>query len=161
MIRHPILKTIAILSATLVGLAAVGVIGVAAYFVYHLVVLERMDITGRVTDSAGQPLAGIEMRAIPLSLNDPYSDSAMKPQDTEHTAISDKNGRYRFKHLVASVGVKEGRCMQGYEITVCAEGWFSPAIHVCKHPDDRRSVIELNDIVIEVQDRSEAGGVGS
>lgn len=159
--RHSIFKTIAVLSAAVLGLAAVVVVGVAAYFVYHLVVPEKMDITGRVTDSAGQPLAGIEIRAVPVYVYDPYSDSAMKPQDTEHTAISDKNGRYRFKRLVASVGIKEGRCMQGYDIVARAEGRSSPAVRVCKHPDDRRSAIELDDIVIEVQGRSEAGAGGS
>ena len=161
MIRHPILKTIAILSAAVLGLAAVAVVAVAAYFIYHLVVPEKMDITGRVTDSAGQPLAGVEMRAVPLPLDDPYSDSAMKPQDTEHTAISDKNGRYRFKRLVASVGIKEGRCMQGYDIVARAEGRSSPVIHACKHPDDRDSAIELDDIVIEDRGGFEVGGEGS
>ena len=155
------LKIITVVALVIVGVAAVAVIGVAAYFVYHLAVPEKMDITGRVTDSGGQPLDGIEIRAVPLPLDDPYSDSAMKPQDTEHTVISDKNGRYRFKRLVASVGVKEGRCMQGYDIVARTQGRSSPIIRACKHPDDRRGVIELDDIVIEDQGGSAAGGGGS
>jgi len=149
MIRRSIPKTIAVLSATLVGLAALAVVAVAAYFIYGLAVPEKMDITGRVTNRSGQPVKGIEVHAVPLPLHDPYSEREMEPQDTEHTAISDENGRYRFKRLVASVGIKEGRCMQGYDIVAPAQGHSSPVIRVCKHPDDRRSVIELADLVLE------------
>ena len=105
-------------------------------------------ITGRVTDSRGRPLKGVEVRAVPLPLHDPYSDSAKEPQDTEHTIISDGDGRYRFKGVVASVGVKEGRCMQGYDIVAGYRGRSSPVIGVCKHPDDRSSVVEVDDLVI-------------
>ena len=161
MIRRSMPKTIAVVSATIIGLVAVAVIGVAGHFIYHLAVPEKMDIAGRVTDSRGQPVKGIEVRAIPLPLADPYSDSDMKPQDTEHTVISDENGRYRFKRLVASVGVKEGRCMQGYNITACAESRSSPVIRACKHPDDRSSVIELDDLVIVEQGGSAVDGGGS
>ncbi len=160
MIRRSILKAIAVLSVAAVGLAALAVIGVAGYFIYHLVVPEKMDITGRVTDSSGQPVKGIEVRVVPLPLHDPYSDSDMKPQDTQHMVISDENGRYRFKRLVASVGVKEGRCMQGYNIAACAEGRSSPVIRACKHPDDRRGVIALDDLVIVEQGGSAVGGGG-
>jgi len=161
MIRHSIFKAIAVLSAVVLGFVALAVVAVAAYFIYHLAVPEKMDITGRVTDSGGQPLEGIEIRAVPLPLDDPHSDSAMKPQDTEHTAISDENGRYRFKRLVASVGIKEGRCMQPYNITASAESRSSPTIRACKHPDDRGGVITLDDIVIEGQGGSPAGEGGS
>jgi len=161
MIRRSILKTIAVLATTVVGLATLAVIGVAAYFIYHLVVPEKMDIAGRVTNSSGQPVKGIEVHAIPLPLHDPFSDSDMKPHDTEHTVISDENGRYRFKRLVASVGVKEGRCMQGYNITACAKGWSSPVIRACKHPDDRHGVITLDDLVIVEQAGSAVGEGGS
>ena len=161
MIRRSILKTIAVLATAIIGLAVLAVIGIAGYFIYHLVVPEKMDITGRVTDSSGQPVKGIEVRAVPLPLHDPFSDSDMKPQDTEHTVISDENGRYRFKRLVASVGIKEGRCMQGYNITARAEGRSSPAIRACKHPDDRRSVITLADLVIVEQGGSAAAEEGS
>lgn len=141
-------------------LAVLAVIGVAGYFIYHCIVPEKMDITGRVTDSRGQSVKGIEVRAMPLPLHDPYSDSEMKPQDTKHAVISDENGRYRFKRLVASVGVKEGRCMQGYNITARAEGRSSPVIRACKHPDDRHSVITLDDLVIVEQAGSAVGGGG-
>ena len=161
MIWRSILKTIAVIASAVVGLATLAVIGVAAYFIYHLVVPEKMDIAGRVIDSSGQPVKGIEVRAVPLPLQDAFSDSDMKPQDTEHTVISDENGRYRFKRLVASVGIKEGRCIQGYNITARAEGRSSQVIHVCKHPQDRRSVIELDDLVIVEQGGSAVGGGGS
>ena len=142
-------------------LGVVAVIGVAGYFVYHCIVPEKMDITGRVVDSSGEPVKGIEVHAVPLPLNDPYSDIDMEPQDTERTVISDENGRYRFKGLVASVGVKEGRCMQGYDIVARARGRSSAALRACKHPDDRRSVIELGDLVIAEQSGSGDGGEGS
>lgn len=161
MICRSIFKIIGLIAGAVIGLAALAVIAVVAYFIYGLAVPEKMDITGRVMDSRGQPVEGIKVRAVPLSLHDPYSDSAKDPQDTEHTAISDENGRYRFKRLVASVGVKEDRCMQGYDITACRESWSSAPIRACKHPDDRSGVIELADLIIAEQGGSAAGGGGS
>lgn len=160
MTGRSILKTMAALMATLVGLAALVVIGVVGYVLLALALPERMDITGRVTNSSGEPVKGIEIRAVPLPLHDPYSDSAMEPQDTEHTVISDENGRYRFEGLVASVGVKEGTCMQGYDIVARAEGCSSRVVRVCKHPDDRRDVITLADLVLEEEPAIRASGPG-
>ena len=160
MIRRSILKTIAVLATTVIGISILVVIGVAGYFIYHLAVPEKMDITGRVVDGGGRPLKGVEVCAVPLPLQDPYSDSERKPQDTRHTVISDENGRYRFKRLVASVGVKEGMCMQGYNITARAEGRSSAVVRACKHPDDRRNVITLDDLVLE-QAGSTTGEEGS
>ena len=160
MIWRSILKTIAVLVTTAVGLAVLAVIAIAGYVIYHLVVPEKMDITGRVTNSTGQPVKGIEVRAVPLPLNDPFSDSDMKPQDAEHTVIFNEDGRYCFEGLVASVGVKEGRCMQGYHIVARSGERSSTVIRGCKHPDDRSSVITLDDLVVE-QGGSAVGEGGS
>lgn len=143
------LKTIAVVVLVSPGVVALAVTGFVGVFFYKAYVPERMSVTGRVTDSGGKPVKGVEVHAVALPIHDPYSDSVMEPQDTEHTVISDENGRYRFKRLVASVGIKEGRCMQGYDIVACAQGRYSPVIHLCKHPDDRSSVIELADLVLE------------
>ena len=146
--------------AVLACLAVIGVLGVAGYFIYHCVVPERMDISGRVIDGRGAGVKGIEVRAVPLPLDDPYSDSEMEPQDVEHTVISGEGGRFRFKNLVASVGVKEGRCMQGYHIVACSEGRSSALLRVCKHPDDRSSVIEVENLVLGERGGFEVGGGG-
>lgn len=141
-------------------LAVFAVIGVTGYFIYHCVVPERMDIAGRVIDSRGQGVKGIEVHAVPLPLNDPYSDSEMKPQDVEHAVISGEDGRYRFQGLVASVGVKEGRCMQGYHVVARAEDLSSAVVRVCKHPDDPRSVIAVEDLVFGGRGGFAGGGGG-
>ncbi|MHC4744053.1 MAG: carboxypeptidase-like regulatory domain-containing protein [Planctomycetota bacterium] len=148
------------LVGVLACLAVFAVVGVAGYFIYHCVVPEKMDVAGRVVDSSGRGVGGVEVRAVPLPLADPYSDSEMKPQDTEHTVMSDEDGRYRFRGLVASVGVKEGRCMQGYHIVARSGSRSSAVIRVCKHPDDRSKVIEVENLVLGERGDSAAGGGG-
>jgi hypothetical protein len=147
--RRSVVKAIVVLAAAVIGVVGVAVIGVVGYFFYHLAVPERMDVTGRVTDSSGRAIEGIEVHAVPLPIADPYSDGAIEPKGRERTTVTDKSGRYRFEGLVASVGVKEGRCMQGYDIAARGEGCSPQVIRVCKHPDDRRDVIKLADFVLE------------
>lgn len=50
--------------------------------------------------------------------------------------------------------------MQGYDIVARAEGCSSRVVRVCKHPDDRRDVITLADLVLEEEPAIRASGPG-
>jgi hypothetical protein len=143
------LKTIAVVALVSVGVVALAVAGFVGVLFYKAYVPERVSVTGRVTDSGGKPIKGIEVHAVPLPIHDPYSESAMEPKDTQHTAVSDENGRYRFKGLVAAGGVKEGMWVQEYDVVVNADGFTPKEIRFRKPPRSRQAVIRLADLVLE------------
>jgi hypothetical protein len=72
----------------------------------------------------------------------------MEPREQEHTVLSDQNGRYRFKSLIASGGVKEGIWTQPYRIVAEADGYVPRTTRVTRHPDSREKVIAGVDFVL-------------
>ena len=149
MIRRLILKTLAVLTAVLLGLIVLAAIAIFAYFFFAIVFPARMNVTGRVTDIAGNPIRRAEVLAVPLPVNDPYSDGHGETGAEGQRAITDDNGRFIFKKLIASVGVKEGMLIQQYDIVVNADGYAQQSTRVSKNPKSREDVITLADFVLE------------
>ena len=152
MVSRLILKTTVVLTFAFVGIIALTVIGIFGYFFLALAFPQRMTVTGRVTDPAGRPLKSVEVRAVPLPVYDPYSETgSMQPQDKEHITVTDKLGRFRFKRLIASGGVKEGMWLQEYDILVNAKGCTTQTIHVRNDFKNHKDLITLGDFVLEEQ----------
>jgi hypothetical protein len=152
MIGRLILKTIVVLTFAFIGIIALAVIGIFGYFFLALAFPQRMTVTGRVTDPAGRPLKAVEVRAVPLPVYDPYSEAgSMQPQDKEHITVTDKLGRFRFKRLIASGGVKEGMWMQEYDIVVKTQGYTPKIIRIRNDFEKHKDLITLGDLVLEEQ----------
>jgi len=149
MIERLILKGIVVLTVTVIGIVALSVIGLLGYFFLALAFPERMTVTGRVTDIRGRPIRGVEVRAAPLPIHDPYSDHSMEPKDKEQIVVSDENGRYRFGNLIASGGVKEGMWVQEYDIVANADGYAPQKIRVRKDHKSKEEAITLVDFIVE------------
>jgi len=149
MIRHLILKAIAVLTLVIASIVALAFIVVIGYFFLALAFPNRMTVKGRVIDSAGKPIKSVEVRAIPLPIHVHFSEASMEPQDKEHKVFTDENGRYRFKRLIASGGVKEGMWVQQYDIIVNAEGYIHQKIRVRNDFKSHKDVITLTDFVLE------------
>ena len=149
MTRALIAKAVILVMAVSVGIVVLAAVGFLGLLFYKVAVPERMSVTGRVTDSTARPLKGVEVCAVPLPIPDPYSDHSMEPREKEHTVLSDENGRYRFKRLIASGGVKEGIWVQPYRIVANADGYVPQTTRVGRHPDSREDVIAGVDFVLE------------
>ena len=149
MTRRMIAKAVILITAISVGIVVLAVIGFLGLLFYKVAVPERMSITGRVTGIEGRPIKAVQVRAVPLPIHDPYSDHSMEPREKEHTVLSDENGRYRFKGLVASGGVKEGIWTQPYRIVADADGYVPQTTRVGRHPDSRENVIAGVDFALE------------
>lgn len=149
MVKRLILKGIVAVTFVCMGIVALAVIVVFGYFFLALAFPRRMNVAGRVIDSGGKPIKGIEVRAVPLPIHDPYVDHEIEPQDKEHITITDENGRFRFKRLIASGGVKEGMWLQEYNIIVTAEGYRPQIIRVRNYFEKHEDVIMLGDFVLE------------
>ncbi|HUS72471.1 MAG TPA: cellulase family glycosylhydrolase [Sedimentisphaerales bacterium] len=149
MVRRLILKGIVVLAFVVIGIVAVAVIGVVGYFFLALAFPRRMSVTGRVTDIKGKPIRRVEVRAVPLPVYTPHLDHSMEAKDKEHIAVTDENGRYLFKRLVASGGVKEGMWVQEYDIVANAEGYAPQKIRVWNDFETHEDIITLTDFVLE------------
>jgi len=150
MIRHFIVKTIVVLTFVCIGIVALAVVGIVGYFFLALAFPRRMNVTGSVTDSGGIPMQRVEVRAVPLAEYDAHREDCLtEPRDKKHIAVTDENGRYQFKRLVASGGVKEGMWVQEYDIKVKAEGYKTQTIRVRNDFEKHEDVIKLADFVLE------------
>ena len=149
MTRCSITKAVILVTAVSIGIVVLVAVGFLGLLMYKVAVPEKMSIAGTVTDSAGRALKGVQVRAVPLPIPDPYSDHSMEPREKEHTVLSDRSGRYRFKGLVASGGVKEGIWVQPYRIVADADGYVPQTTRVSRHPDSRESVIPGVDFALE------------
>lgn len=149
MIRRLILKTLAVLTAVILGLIVLAAIAIFASIFLALVFPDRMTVTGRVTDSAGKPIKAVEVLAVPLPVPDHYSDGLVETKAKEQRTISDENGRYLFEDIIASGGVKEGMWIQQYDIVVNADGCAQQSIRVSKNPKSPENVVTLADFVLE------------
>lgn len=159
MTGHTIFKCVALV--TLVGICIVGllVILIGGWFFLALVFPNRMNVTGRVTDSGGKPMKGVEVRAVPLPIYDAYLEAGtMEAQGKEHTAFTDDDGRFQFKGIIASGGVKEGMWLQEYNIMVTAVGYRPQTIRLRNDCDRHKDVIMLGDFVLEENEAVEKEG---
>jgi hypothetical protein len=147
--KRLIAKTVILLAAVSIGIVVLTAVGLLGLVFYKVAVPERMSITGRVTDSTGRPLKAVEVRAVPLPIPDPYSDHSMEPREKERTVLSDENGCYRFRGLIASGGVKEGIWVQPYRIVADADSYVERTTEVGRHPDSRQNLSAGVDFVLE------------
>jgi hypothetical protein len=150
MIGRLILKCVGVVTFASIGIVVLVVIVIAGWFFLALVFPNRMNVTGRVTDSGGTPIKGVEVRAVPLPIHDAYSETGtMEAQGKEHTAFTDDDGRFHFKRIIASGGVKEGMWLQEYYIEVEAEGYRPRTIRLRNDCDRHKDVITLGDVALE------------
>jgi hypothetical protein len=144
-----IAKSIAVVIVALLSIAMLAIIGFLGFLFYKAAVPDRVSVTGRVTDSGGKPLKGVEVRAVPLPPNLSFVEDP-KPQDNRvFTAATDTNGRYRLNGLAARCGVKEGMHIQEYNIVVRADGYVPRQVHFQKPPRSRERIITGVDFVLE------------
>ena len=159
MIGRLILKSITMVTFVSIGIVALAVIVMLGYFFVALAFPNRMSVIGRVTDSGGRPIKGVGVRAVPLPIYDAYSEAGtMEAQGKEHTAFTDEDGRFRFKRLIASGGVKEGMWLQEYDIHVEAEGYMPRTIRLRNDCDRHKDVIMIGDFVLEEKESVEKEG---
>jgi len=145
-----ILKVIGVLTIVSISIAALAVILLVGWFLMAMIIPNRMNVTGRVTDSAGRPIKAAQVCADPLAIFDAHSEESTKPaRGKEQTVFTDGDGRFRFERLVASGGVKEGMWLQEYDIRIKAEGYRPALIRVRNNCDRHKDLITLEDIVLE------------
>ena len=149
MIGRLILKGIGVLTLLSIGIVSLAVVFIVGWFFLVIVFPNRMNVTGRVTDSAGRPIKAVQVRAVPLPVYTPHLDHSMEPKDKARIAVTDEYGRFRFKRLIASGGAKEGMWVQEYDIKINAEGYAPQKIHVWNDLKNNKDVITLEDFVLE------------
>jgi hypothetical protein len=76
-----IVKTIAVVTLVGVGVVALAVAGFVGVLFYKAYVPERVSVTGRVTDSSGQPVKGIKVHAVPLPIRGLFRPSRRQDRD--------------------------------------------------------------------------------
>ncbi len=74
-------KTVAVVTLVSVGVVALAVTGFVGVLFYKAYVPERVSVTGRVTDSGGKPINGIEVHAVPLSIRRLFRPSRRQDRD--------------------------------------------------------------------------------
>jgi len=149
MIARCILKVIGVLTLVSISIVALAVILLVGWFLLAMIFPNRMNVTGRVTDSAGRPIRAAQVRAVPLPVNTPVLEHSMEPKDKARIAVTDENGRFRFERLIASGGVKEGMWLQEYDISIKAVGYRPALIRVRNNCDRHMDLITLEDVVLE------------
>ncbi len=150
MIGRLILKVIGVLTLVSISIVALAVILLVGWFLLAMIFPNRMNVTGRVTDSAGRPIKAAQVHAVPLAIFDAHSEDSTKPaRGKEQIVVTEEHGRFRFKRLIASGGVKEGMWLQEYDIKINAEGYSPAKIHVRNSCDRHMDLITLDDVVLE------------
>ncbi|HIJ51769.1 MAG TPA: carboxypeptidase regulatory-like domain-containing protein [Planctomycetes bacterium] len=150
MIGRLILKAISVLTFVCIAIVGLAVILLVGWFFLAMVFPNRMNVIGRVTDSAGRPIKAVQVRAHPLAIFDAHSENSTKPARAKAQIVfTDGDGRFRFERLIASGGVKEGMWLQEYDIIINAEGHRPEKIHLRNSCDRHMDLIKLEDIVLE------------
>ena len=114
MIGRLILKVSGVLTLVSISIVALAAILLVGWFILTIIFPNRMNLTCRVTDSAGRPIKAAQVHAVPLAIFDAHSEDSTKPaRGKARIVVTDENGRFRFKILIASGGVKEGNVAAG------------------------------------------------
>jgi hypothetical protein len=152
MIARCTLKVIGVLTLVSISIVALAVILLVGWFLVAVIIPNRMNVTGRVTDSAGRPIKAARVHAVPLPIFDAHSEDSTKPaRGKAQTVFTDEHGRFRFERLIASGGVKEGMWLQEYDISIKAKGYRHAKIRVHNSCDRHKDLISLEDVVLEKQ----------
>jgi hypothetical protein len=150
MIARCILKVIGVLSLVGISIVALAVILLVGWFLLAMIFPNRMNVTGRVTDSAGRPIRAAQVHAHPLAIFDAHSENSTRPaRGKAQIVVTDEQGRFRFERLIASGGVKEGMWLQEYDISIKADGYSPAMIRLHNSCDRHKDLITLEDIVLE------------
>jgi hypothetical protein len=121
MIARCILKVIGVLTLVSISIVALAVILLVGWFLLAMIIPNRMNVTGRITDIAGRPIRAAQVHAVPLAIFDAHSEDSTKPaRGKAQTVVTDEHGRFRLERLIASGGVKEGMWLQEYDISIKA-----------------------------------------
>jgi hypothetical protein len=142
---------IAVLAIIFIGLVGIAIFGLVIFLVISMRPI-HVSVTGRVTDASGSPMAGIEVRAIPLPVYSNFSEEPLNIGDKHtHIAVTDKNGCYHFNGLTASVkaSLDQGRLLQKYDIVTNASSYTPQKIHFHQIGKSRWQVVELPDFKLE------------
>jgi len=127
MILRSVVKLFAIAALTVASLTVIAIAGFVGLLFYKAAVPERMGIQGRIKDEREKPLSGVVVRVIPWRVHDPFGEEPVKTGAREESTVTDRNGRYRFRRLIAAGGVKEGSWVQKYDVEASAEGYAAQA----------------------------------
>jgi hypothetical protein len=150
MIGRLILKAIGVLTLVSIGIVGLAVILLVGWFLMDMGFPNRMSFRGRVTDGAGRPIKTLQVSVLPLPIFDAHSDDSTKPaRGKEQIVVTDQHGRFRLKKLFASGRVKQGLCLQQYDIGINAEAYSPALIHVRNDCDRHMEVITLLDVVLK------------
>ncbi len=71
------LKTVAFVAVAAIVATATGIGGILSGFRLDTLGPDRIWVTGRLTDIDGEPMEGIEVHAIPVSVYNPCDDSPL------------------------------------------------------------------------------------
>lgn len=71
MIGSLILKVIGVLTMVSISIMALAVILLVGWFLLAVVIPNRMNVKGRVTDSAGRPIKAAQVHAVPIPVHAP------------------------------------------------------------------------------------------
>lgn len=143
------LKAIAVLTFVCIAIVGLAVILLVGWFFLAMVFQKRMTVIGRVTDSAGRPIKAVQVRVVPLPIHS--EDGIKPPPDKAQIVFSDKHGRFRFKILIASGGVKQELWPKQYDISIKAEGYRLEKAGIRTNSDGLMDLMNLEDIVLEKQ----------
>ena len=144
-----LLKIVGVLALVAISIVALMVVLLLGWFFLAAIIPNRMNVTGRVTDSAGRPIRAAQVHAVPLDASIPGMGNSMEAKGKEQIVFTDEQGRFRLERLIASGGVKEGMWLQEYDITIKADG-YSPAHKRIRNSCDRHEdLIKLEDIVLQ------------
>ncbi|MBN1844418.1 MAG: carboxypeptidase regulatory-like domain-containing protein [Sedimentisphaerales bacterium] len=110
---------------------------------------ERIEVTGRITDTSGSPLAGVRIRAVPVPVRQVGVEDAREVCDKRTvSATSDEQGAYHLKGLAGVCGWKESSYIQPYHITAAAAGYPEQVMDFQKPQRSKQRVIGGVDFVM-------------
>jgi len=118
-------------SGAILGILAAGT-GFLAYLFLDTFSPHYVSVTGRVNNTAGKPVAGVEVCAVPLPVWIPIREDPVDPVDKrEITAVTRADGWYRLERVAAAwVGGKDAAGGQEYDLTIRAPGYAPARIRV-------------------------------
>ena len=144
-----LLKVVGVLALVGISIVALMVVLLLGWFFLAAIIPNRMNVTGRVTDSTGRPIRDAKVHAVPLDAGIPGLGNSMEPQGRAKIVFTDENGQFLLDRLIASGGVKEGMWLQEYDISIKADGYSPAHKRLRNNCDNHEDLITLGDILLE------------
>lgn len=133
----------------LFGVACLSFLILGLSLLSKLLPPERIVLTGKVADSEGNPLSGVQIHAVPLPvlvLEEPPTEES---DGREVRATTDEDGSYRLKGLAGRCGWKESSYIQPYHITFELAGYERKLIDFQKSERSKENTISGLNVVLE------------